>query len=92
VRLRCSEACGATVELSVHRRLARRLGLRRTTVLGSGSARLQAAGTTYAFVRFDKRARRKLFRMKRLRSNLTAIAADSAGNRRRLGLRVAMVR
>ena len=92
VRVRCSEACGATVELNVSRRLARRLGLRRTTILAGGSARLQAAGTTYVFVRFDRRASRRLFRMRSVRSKLTAGAVDGGGNRRILSRRVALLR
>ena len=84
VKLRCSEACGATVELQVRRAVARRLGLRRTRVLASGSVRLQGAGTTYAFVRFDRRVRGKLFRMRRVSSKLTAAAIDGGGNRRGL--------
>ena len=92
VRVRCSEACGATVELNVSRRLARRLGLRRTTILAGGSARLQAAGTTYVFVRFDRRASRRLFRMRTVRSKLTAGAVDGGGNRRTLSQRVALLR
>lgn len=92
VRVRCSEACGATVELNVSRRLARRLGLRRTTILAGGSARLQAAGTTYVFVRFDRRASRRLFRMRSVRSKLTAGAVDGGGNRRTLSKRVALLR
>jgi hypothetical protein len=92
VMLRCSEACDATVELEVRRRDARRLGLRRGRVLGGGSARLQGKGTTYAFVKFDRRARRKLFRMRSLRSRLTAVAVDSGGNRKRLERRLLLVR
>jgi Thrombospondin type 3 repeat/RTX calcium-binding nonapeptide repeat (4 copies) len=92
VMLRCSEACDATVELEVRRRDARRLGLRRGRVLAGGSARLQGKGTTYAFVRFDRRAREKLFRMKSLRPSLTVVAVDRTGNRKRLGLRILLVR
>ena len=62
VRLRCSEACGATAELVLDRATARRLGLRRSRVVAGGSARLEGRGTTYAFVRFTKTARRALFR------------------------------
>ena len=92
MRLRCSEACGATVELQVSRRVARRLGLRRTRIFAGGSARLLGAGTTYAFVRFDRRVRRRLFRMPGVRAKLTAVAVDAGGNRRSLSRRVALVR
>jgi hypothetical protein len=92
VRVRCSEACGATVELQVKRAVAKRLGLKRTRIFAGGSATLRGKGTTYAFVRFDKRVRRKLFRMRSLRSELTAVAVDRGGNRRSLSRRVALVR
>jgi RTX calcium-binding nonapeptide repeat (4 copies)/Thrombospondin type 3 repeat len=92
VRLRCSEACGATVELKVSRGTARRLGLRRTLIIGGGSARLQDAGTTYAFVRFDRRAHGELFRMRRLRPVMTATAVDGSGNLRTVTRRLVLAR
>jgi hypothetical protein len=93
VRVRCSEACGATVELKVTRKTARRLGLKRTRIFAGASATLRGKGTTYAFVRFDKRVRRKLFRMRSLRSSMTAVAVDRGGNRRSLSpRRVTLVR
>ena len=92
VRVRCSEACGATVELRVKRAIAERLGLKRTRIFAGASARLQGKGTTYAFVQFDRRVRRKLFRMRRLGSTLTAVAVDRGGNRRSLTRRVELVR
>ena len=92
VRLRCSEACAATAELSVGRRDARRLRLGRATVVAGGSARLGASGTTYAFVRFTKRARRAVLRRGRLRATLAAIAVDPSGNRRRVSRRVELRR
>ena len=91
VKLRCNEACDSTVMLEVPRRIARKLGLRGGRVIASGSARLEDAGTTYAFVRFDRRVRRKLFRMDRLTSKLIAVAVDGGGNRRRLSRRVALL-
>jgi hypothetical protein len=92
VKVRCSEACGATVELQVKRAIARRLGLKRTRIFAGGSARLQGRGTTYVFVEFDKRVRQKLFRMPRLRSTLTAVAVDRGGNRRSLSRQVELIR
>jgi hypothetical protein len=92
VKLRCSEACGATVELQAKRAVARRLGLKRTRIFAGASARLQGKGTTYAFVRFDRRVRAKLFRMRRLRSALRAMAVDGGGNRRSLTRPVELVR
>jgi hypothetical protein len=92
VRLRCSEACAATVELQVKRAIAKRLGLKRVRIFAGASARLQGKGTTYAFVKFDRRVRRKLFQMRRLRSTLTAVAVDRGGNRRSMTRRVELVR
>jgi hypothetical protein len=60
--------------------------------MASGSVRLQGAGTTYAFVRFDRRVRRRLFRMRAVSSTLTAVAVDGGGNRRGLSRRLALVR
>ena len=91
VKMRCSEACGTTAELAVPRPVARRLGLR-TRILAGGSASLEGAGVTYVFVRFDRRARRSLFRMDRLRSTLTTTAVDGGGNRRRVTRRIGLVR
>jgi RTX calcium-binding nonapeptide repeat (4 copies)/Thrombospondin type 3 repeat len=91
VKLRCNEACDSTVMLEVPRRLARKLGLSGGRVIASGSVRLQGAGTSYAFVRFDRRVRRKLFRMDRVSSKLVAVAVDVGGNRRRLSRRVALI-
>lgn len=92
VRLRCSEACATTVELQVKRAIARRLGLKGTRIIAGASARLGGKGTTYAFVQFDRRVRRKLFRMRHFESTLTAVAVDRAGNRRSLNRPVALVR
>ena len=88
VRLRCSEACAATAELAVDRRRARRLGLGKVRIVASGSARLGGAGTTYAFVRFSRAARRPLFRRRAVPAILTAVAVDEAGNRRALRRRI----
>jgi hypothetical protein len=89
VRLRCSEACATTARLSLRRRDARRLGVGR--VVARGSARLGGGGTTYAFVRLTRPARRALSRRARQRVTLSATAADPSGNRtvvsRRIELR-----
>ena len=91
VRVRCSEACATTAELSVSRAQARRLGLRNSRVVASGSARLRGAGTTFVFVRFERRARRPLFRRRRLRAALTTVAVDDADNARRAARRVQLL-
>jgi thrombospondin type 3 repeat protein/hemolysin type calcium-binding protein len=92
VRLNCSEACAATAELSLGRRTARRLRLGRTVVIAGGSARLGGSGTTYAFVRFTKAARRALLRAGGVRATLTAIAVDPSGNRQALTRQITLRR
>jgi Thrombospondin type 3 repeat/RTX calcium-binding nonapeptide repeat (4 copies) len=91
VKLRCSEACAATVELQSSPATARRLGIRGTRIVAGGSARLDGEGTTYAFVRFDRRTRRKLFRSRAVRLALTAVAVDAAGNRSTRSRRIVLV-
>ena len=59
-------------------------------MVAGGSARLEGRGTTYAFVRFTKAARRAVFRRGSVRATLTAIAVDPAGNRTVLRRRVAL--
>ena len=89
VRVRCSEACAATARLSVSRRDARRLRLGRSRVLAGGSAQLGGSGTSYAFVRFGKAARRAIARRgRRVTATLTVSAADPSGNRSAASRRV----
>jgi hypothetical protein len=76
----------------VKRRLARRLGLRGGRPRQRIGATSGVQGTTYAFVRFDKRMRPKLFRMRRLRSQVKAVAVDRGGNAKRLGRHVTLLR
>ncbi|HEX6026788.1 MAG TPA: thrombospondin type 3 repeat-containing protein [Solirubrobacter sp.] len=83
VRVRCSEACAAKAEARVSRSVSRKLKLRGTRVVGTGRATLEAAGTTYAFVRFRARVRARLFRQPRTRLTLRITATDPAGNIRR---------
>jgi Thrombospondin type 3 repeat/RTX calcium-binding nonapeptide repeat (4 copies) len=80
VRLRCSEACAGRVQVSIGRRDAKRMKLGR--VVARGSARLGGAGTTYAFVRFTKAARKAISRRGRVKATLTTAVADPSGNRR----------
>ena len=91
VRVRCSEACSAKVDLVVDRALARRMKLRRTTV-ASGAAKVEAAATTYAFVRFDRAARRALWKRSRTALTLKVAATDAAGNTRRVSERLMLRR
>ena len=80
--IRCSEACRITAELRLGAKQARRLRLTRVRTVASGSAMLAAAGRTYAFLRFDRRAKRKLWRTRRTTVQLQVAAVDAAGNRR----------
>jgi hypothetical protein len=58
VTVDCTLACSATATVTVTAGTARRLDI--PTKLGSGAAQLDGAGTTYAFPRLRKRARRGL--------------------------------
>jgi len=82
VALRCSEACSLTARLMVDRRRARRLRLPSSGLVASGRAQVEAAASTYAFVRFTAAARRVLFRQRSVPATLHVEAVDRAGNRR----------
>lgn len=82
VALRCSEACSLTARLTVDRRRARRLRLRSDGLLASGRAQVEAAASTYAFLRFTPTARRALSRVRSVPATLRVEALDRAGNRR----------
>jgi hypothetical protein len=71
------------VEAVVGRADARRLRLRGTTVVARGSARVEAAATTYAFVRFDAKVRARIWRRSRTQLTLKLTVTDPAGNVRR---------
>jgi hypothetical protein len=92
VALRCSEACAATVRLVLAPRPASRLRLGRRRVVARGSAQLAAAGATYAFVRFERRARRVLWRQRSVRLTLRVVARDAARNDRTVVRRVTLRR
>ena len=83
LRMSCSEACTVKASLTVDKALAKRLKLRGTTTVARGSAALEAAATTYAFVRFDRRVRARLFKLKRAAVTLQVEVTDPAGNVRR---------
>jgi hypothetical protein len=92
VRVTCSEACTVKAELSVDRKVARKLRLRGTTVVGAGAARLEGAATTYAFVRFDRKVRSRLVKLRRARATLKVSVTDPSGNARSTTRRVTLVR
>jgi hypothetical protein len=83
VRIRCSEACTAKADVRVSKSVARRLRLRGTTVVGTGTARTEGATSTYAFVRFNSRVRARLLKRSRTVLTLRIAATDPAGNVRR---------
>jgi hypothetical protein len=83
VRIRCSEACAVRAELVLGARDARRLELRRR-VVAAGDASLDAAGSTYAFLRFERGALRKLRGHAVTRATLRTTVSDRAGNDRAL--------
>ena len=81
VRLRCSEACTANVRLHAARRLARRLRLPRDRIAAAGSAHVEQAASTYAFVRFPRAVERRAWRLRQLHLTLRVEVVDRAGNR-----------
>ena len=92
VGLRCSEACAVTAKLRIDRRSARRARLRANAAVAAGSAQVESAASTYAFVRFRRSARRKLWRAARMTGTLQVTAVDRAGNERELSRRVRISR
>jgi len=91
-RVLCGEPCTARLRLLLAARLARRLGIARSVVVGRGSARLTAPGSKRVRVRFSKKARRELAQVRSVRLALRAVVADAAGNRRTLSRRVTLRR
>jgi hypothetical protein len=92
VRLRCSEACAATARLVADRRTARRLRLPRSGVAAKGSAQVSGSATTYAFVRFSRAVKRRIWRRQVTRLTLRVVAVDRANNRRTVDRRLTLVR
>ena len=91
-RVACGEPCTARLRLLLAARLARRLGIARSVVVGRGSARLTAPGSRRVRVRFSDRARRGLARARSIRLTLRAVITDAAGNRQTLSRRVTLRR
>jgi hypothetical protein len=90
VGVRCSEACTIKADVRLTARQARRLRLSRSRTVGRGSAQLDGAGRTYAFVRFNRRAWRRLSRARRASVQLRVVATDRAGNHRSLRRTIAL--
>ncbi|HZH24705.1 MAG TPA: hypothetical protein VEY49_07365, partial [Solirubrobacteraceae bacterium] len=92
VGVRCSEACAVTVRLRVDRHSARRAGLRSGATVASGTAQVERAGTTFAFVRFRRPDQRRLWRAAPVSATLRVTAVDRAGNQRKLRRAVRIAR
>ena len=92
VRISCSEACAATVRLHAGRALAKRLRLRKGGVAAKGTAALERASWTYAFVRFPKAVKRRVWKRGATALTLRAEAVDRAGNTGRASRSVLLVR
>jgi thermitase len=90
VRVQCSTACRARVELRLDRRTARRAGVRRQ--LRAISVRTARAGAVRRRVRLRPSAVRRLARLARVTVTVHAIAADPSGNRTSRARRVRLVR
>jgi subtilisin-like proprotein convertase family protein len=91
-RVACDEPCTARLRLLLAARVARRLGIARSVVVGRRSVRLTAPGSKRVRVRFSDRARRELRRARSIRLTLRATITDAAGNRRTLSRRVTLRR
>ena len=92
VRVSCSEGCAATVRLHAGRSLARRLRVRGNRMVAAGTAQVDRAATTYAFLRFPRAVKRRAWRMRSLRLTVRAEAVDRAGNRATAVRTVTLVR
>lgn len=95
IPVRCEEACGVRADLELDGRTAKRLRLGpgdRPTVIGSGSGRLAAAGSTFVIVELNKTALRRIARVRGTRPRLRVTVTDAADNRKVLYRRLALRR
>jgi hypothetical protein len=92
VKVRCSEACAATATLVAGKATARKLRLPRSRVAAEGVAEVSRAATTYAFVRFPAKVKRRVWARAATRLTLRVEAVDRAGNRRAVARRLTLVR
>jgi hypothetical protein len=74
----CSEACTGAATLNLDSKLAKKLRLK--AKLGTAKVVLAAAGRRVVVVRLSKAARAALKRSKRATFQVSASAADAAGN------------
>jgi secreted trypsin-like serine protease len=88
-RARCSEACRLTAVILIPARLARRLGIPRRVARGTVG---MGTGTRTFRIRFTRRAKRRLRRVRRVTFLITTTAIDRAGNRSTVRLRLRVSR
>ena len=81
VRVTCDEACSATVQVRVTRKLAKALGLRRKTVIAKAKGSVTAGGRKTLRAKLAPRARRAMRRRNSLKLRLAGTFTDAAGNR-----------
>lgn len=82
VRARCARACTVSVTLTADRRTARRLRLERR-VVGRGSRRLSSRGVTRVKVRLNRKAKRRLARVRSVKLTLRTVVVPKRGKARR---------
>ena len=96
IRVRCQEACGISIALSVDRKTARRLKLDSRTapvVIATATAKRSTAGTTILRVKFLKRVRPALQRSTRAVTMTTQVlVSDASGNGTLLSRHVTLVK
>jgi subtilisin family serine protease len=95
VRMRCSSGCRLSARALLDRRSARRLRLgsgRRTVRLGATSRSLSGAGARTLSVRFGRRSRARLRRVRSVKVTLELRARDSRGQVRSAKRRVLLRR
>jgi hypothetical protein len=78
VEARCSEACSGSATVTLDAKLAKKLRI--AAKLGTAKVRLTSAGRVVVVVKIGKKARVALARAKRAPVQLSARAADPAGN------------
>jgi DNA-binding beta-propeller fold protein YncE len=84
LKARCSTACRVTARIYLRPGLARRLGIVRSkpVVVARGRARLSRAGSKSVRIKFTPRAKRRLRRVRKVRSSLH-VAITAAGGEAR---------
>jgi hypothetical protein len=92
VRVHCSEACAATATLVADKRTARKLGLPASRIAARDAAQVSSAAATYAFLRFPKAVKRRVWSRPLTRLTLHVEAVDRAGNRREVTRRLTLLR